>query len=211
MTAPLLIDNDVIIKLAQYELIDKLLGCFKIEHSDVYILEELKYVAKLSDPVAGEKFFGSPEALMMAISFYESSNLAEIQSAEIANFIFSLERPDLDQGEQLLLGCLIENENAKLFSGDKRAIRAISKLKVEGIIDIGHHKLLVLEVAIHRLIGCVGFEYVSSKIRLRPDVDTAISICFGRTNPSSFESVLEGLSSYIDDLVSDYGDLICIS
>lgn len=208
MPTPLLIDNDVVIKLSQYGLLDQLLPAVGAEAESTFVLEELRYVAKLHKPEEAEKFFGSAEAYKMALDFYNECSFAEIESTEIVNLILSLDRPNLDQGEQVLLGCLMEKENSKMFTGDKRAIGAIDKLEKDGLVTLGVHRILILEVAIRRLIGYLGFEEVSLRIRAQPDVDTAICLCFGRSSPSNAETVSAGLASYIDNLTAKHGELI---
>lgn len=196
------VDNDVVIKFAQYDLLNDLVSALEITHQDIYLLKELAYVASFLDSGKGSEFFGCPDALARAQAFYDVCNIAEISSAEIVRTILSFERTGLDAGELVLLGCLLENQNSQMITGDKRAIPKIDALVSEGRLHFSGARFISLEGAILLLISKLPFEYVSEKIRSRPDADSAITNCFGRTAAVDQNAALDGLSSYISSLDS---------
>jgi hypothetical protein len=84
-------------------------------------------------------------------------------------------------------------------TGDKRAIIAIEQLmdtmtQLQPIAG----RLQCLEQAFRRLIAYVDAEVVRRAICAEPNVDKALTICFGCFSPEvAHASICEGLDSYI--------------
>jgi hypothetical protein len=193
-------DNDVIIKLSQYDLLDELYSAFKCKPSDFYMLPTYEFVTFHKDNEKALTLFNSEEAFQRSRAFFVKCSKAEIKSIEIANIILKLEQPNLDAGELVLLGCVVENDNSSMVTGDKRALFEINQLIQEQIIAPHNVRFILLEMAFNAIIEICGYDHVYNKVHALPNVDKAIANCFGRHGKATKESALEGLRSYIKDM-----------
>lgn len=193
-----LLDSDAARCLCQYQLLTDLVDALGCTLADFAILPQLRFQLKLGKSKALEKL-GTPEAVELAQQLVDAA--AEVTvSADSANAMLLTNRPDIDAGELVLFAALCDAEDGTLITGDKRALAALSGL-AEKPIEAMWGRLICLEEAIALVIRHIGFEAVSSKIRARPDVNMAISMAFGRSAPSALESALEGLLSYVGEVI----------
>jgi hypothetical protein len=193
-------DNDVIIKLSQYDLLEELTVAFGNNLSAFYLLPTYEFVTFHHNDEKALKLFKKIEAAHRSRAFYLSCNRAEISDHKIMNTIIKLEQPNLDAGELILLGCVMENDSSAMVSGDKRALKEIDRIISERVIEPVNAKFVIVEMAIKSIIEVYGFDHVCSKVRLHPSVDKAITNCFGKQSKSTEENAMAGLMSYISDL-----------
>lgn len=111
----------------------------------------------------------------------------------IRNVIAQLRTPHLDGGELILTFGGQENKPSNLFTGDKRALKAVNRMQCNGVFALDGCHVLVLEEAIRLLMICGDKEQVIARIQAHPLVDKAIDICFRNTG-----SVDNALNSYIE-------------
>ena len=87
----------------------------------------------------------------------------------------------------------IPSTPSNLFTGDKRALKAVNRMQCNGVFALDGWHVLVLEEAIRLLMICGDKEQVIARIQAHPLVDKAIDICFRNTG-----SVDNALNSYIE-------------
>ncbi|HBP4742080.1 hypothetical protein CR64_06425 [Pseudomonas aeruginosa] len=197
-----LLDSDVAKKICQYNLLHELAGALGCGLGDFAVLPQLKFQLKLTKDDKALAKLGSLEAVDLARQLVASASEVEVV-AESANPLLQLNRPDIDSGEATLFAALYGNEDTELLSGDKRAYVALSKVEGMPVIDALWARLICLEEALYLILGSSEFQLVSAKVRARPDVDTSLSIAFGRTAENPLESVVEALISYMRSLEAD--------
>ncbi|MDO9179503.1 MAG: hypothetical protein Q7U16_14475 [Agitococcus sp.] len=191
-----LLDSDAAKKLCQYNLIADLATALRITLADFAVLPQLKFQLHVAKPDKSLKKLGSPEAVTQLKLLLE--NASEIEIGHVgAALMLTLNRPDIDSGEQLLFLALTENKDSGLVTGDKRALVALSKINDSQPLAALWVRIMCLEDALLLLATVGSFDSVSIKVRQRPDVDTAISLAFGRQTANTQEGVIEGLASYI--------------
>ncbi|KHS05255.1 MULTISPECIES: hypothetical protein [Xanthomonas] len=194
-----LIDSDAAKALCQYGLIEDLATALGVTLRDFSILAQLRYQLHLASPAKALRKLGSNLAVDLA-------NLLVAQASEVvvllesANYSLLEGTPDIDGGELALFAAMCDDANAGLITGDKRSLVALCK--VEGKIQESFTwaQILCLEETIAILIGHFGWEYVSDRIRIRPDVNNAVSNIFGRSAPAAEAAISEGLQSYLNEL-----------
>ncbi|QEY17553.1 hypothetical protein D0C16_17120 [Cellvibrio sp. KY-GH-1] len=198
-----LLDSDVAKKLVQYNLIAELIHGLGCKESDLAILPQLKYQLGLHlvDKSKALRKLGTSQAVSAAVRLVTNATEVVITS-NAANPILSLNHPNLDSGEKTLLAALATQVDDKLISGDKRALVAISKIGDLPIENLWA-RILSLEEAIFIIAISNTFKNISDKICSQPSVDTAISIVFGKSTKNDFESVKEGLISFMQSLRVD--------
>ncbi|MCT8467540.1 hypothetical protein KZO85_03005 [Chromohalobacter canadensis] len=199
-----LLDSDAAKKICQYCLLDELASSLSCSLNDFSVLPQLRYQLKINNPKKSLEKLGSQGALNEVSKLITHSSEVKI-SQDSANLLLKLDQPDIDSGEATLFAATHET-GGSLLSGDKRAFIAISKIDGSTILDTLWVRFICFDEAILLLVNNHCFNEVSSKIRSRPDVDTAISIAFGRSTPNDRDGTLAALTSYIGNLIADtYG------
>jgi len=199
-----LIDNDVLLKVCAYDLVDEFLELFAstqllILPTAPYVVESvIKRTGRMKDKARAT---ASLHRLVAAASMVEPS-ADEIQAAAVLEEQAHQENFELDGGESILF-VLLSNSKAKvLLTGDKRAIVALEQVSpsLSKPASVAR-KITSLEQVISALIQKKSPEEIAAKVCSEPDVDKAIAICF-RCSSGNFEpnSTMEGLASYIGDL-----------
>lgn len=209
MADSVLVDNDVVLKTCCYGVVDEVIGCLSGQTRTVHVLGAIQYVLSnaitkkkniLDKKTAAErlaKFLGMVEHLEPDAD--ELLLAAEFEAAAQAQDL------ELDAGESQLLAVLIRRSAALLLTGDKRAIRAIEPVvDASGHIQFTEQRVACLEQVVLALVNRHGAELVHQRVCNEAAVDKSLAICFactsGKCNP---ESILQGLSSYINSLRSD--------
>lgn len=204
MAEACLIDNDVLLKVCAYDLVDQFLGLFACQ--SLLILPTAPYVVGSVIKRTGRikdksRAAANLQRLVAAASVVEPS-ADEIQSAAELEEQAHKGRLELDGGESILFALLSNNQAQLLLTGDKRAIAALeqvspSLLKPASVAG----KIAGLEQVISALIQKKSPEEIAAKVCSEPDVDKAITICF-RCSSGKFalNSTMEGLASYTEDL-----------
>jgi len=197
-----LLDSDVARKLCQYQLVHELARALKCPLAGFAVLPQLAFQLRLRDPHAALKKLGSVEAVTLATELVSLANVVELK-VEQSNYALNIERPDIDSGEAVLFAALHQSDQDSLLSGDKRAFVALSKINDELVAGCMWARMICLEEAIMIILKGESFELVSTKIRARTDVDSALSSTFGRSQALAQEGVIEALSSYVRALERD--------
>ncbi|WP_341736289.1 hypothetical protein [Microcoleus sp. CAWBG640] len=210
------IDNDIIKKLATFQLFDKTIQLFYASYGQVNILETAKYKfendwkkfeggrsRKTEDPVINYKQV-----------LYLTKTLPNILESEIDQEIFiqlsSIE--NIDPGEAMLTSCAIKfiqnNKSAQIFSGDKRFIKALANVSLPIIQQSLNHRLWCLEQLVLKNIEADGFETIRDLIVPVRECDKAIKNVFGSGLNSTSENSLPTLKSYIEECRQEAGNLL---
>lgn len=197
-----LLDSDVAKKICQYHLLHELANALGCGLEQFAVLPQLKFQLKLAKDDKALAKLGSEEAVALVRQLVAAAAEVEID-AEGANPLLQLNRPDIDSGEATLFAALHSNEESSLVSGDKRAFVALSKVNDMPVLDALWARIICLEEALHFILQSADFQVVSDKIRARPDVDTAVRLCFGGPIASAQGAVIEALQSYMRSLVAD--------
>lgn len=128
MTGLVLLDSDAARKLCQYQLMPHLTGALHCSLSDLAVLPQLKFQLRLTTPELALKKLGSQGAYSQALDLVQQASVVEVE-VELSNRLLVLDRPDIDSGEAVLFAALVQHQDARMVSGDKRAYVALSKTK----------------------------------------------------------------------------------
>ncbi|MER8475503.1 hypothetical protein [Mesorhizobium sp. M1163] len=199
MTSPVLVDNDVIIKMSCYTLGDELVDCLSIKETPPAILKVASFVVRgrikksrslVNREVAGRHL----EALLPRLMTVEPTT-AEVDLAATYEAKAQELNLELDSGESQLLAILMVRGLELMLTGDKRAIHAVERIAGA---DLERPRVACLEQAIATIVQQTDFADIRARICREPAADRAISICFScASQVSSVSSIVEGLRSYI--------------
>jgi len=208
MGQPILIDNDALLKLARYGLLDEALALFECTPTDVCVLATAKY--RLLPARNRLRFCQDEESAARLEAFLKTSNpldagLADPDLLDVLNAV-----PNIDAGEALLFAVGATNRDTLVITGDKRSVKALcSDDSVTHVSNALAGRVVSIEVLFLMLIER-QFGLIQERVRAKPDVDMTLKIVFGVTVPVNFESAREGLDSYIRHLLSVTGTLLYI-
>ena len=202
----LLIDNDALLKLARYDLLDKVLEAFGFQYSDVSVLGAAKYVLlPVKDRLRRCKDEASADRLETFLANVGTIDAAGA-NAEIVDALSAI--PNIDPGEALMLALGASQEETYILTGDKRALTALgADQSLSAIHDALSGRILSLELLLAFLIEG-DFASVQALIRAQPAVDKALTNVFGVSQPASLQSVRDALDSYVGHLRGLTGPLL---
>jgi hypothetical protein len=201
----LLADNDAIVKFGECRLLKDFLDCFGAE-SQFFVTETFHpwlrgriKRGRVPEYVGPEFLALKPNEIELPI---ENSFLLEL-----------LDSPGLDAGEAVLLAASYNNNSKVLFTGDKRAIKALANHPSIDKLRAGlTGKLICIEQGVLMLIERHGFEAVRLKIvealQVNIALDTALRVAFGSGMDATEENVVASLESYITELKVVANDLL---
>lgn len=191
----LLIDTDAFCKLAVSHLLSDAIQLLGARIDECAVLPALPHMLRRG---ALRRRFGS-EVCDSMIHIAES--LSQIKEADAFWLEMLRPIPAIDPGEALVFAAAAEAKGMVL-SGDKRALRALKKIKKYR--DALEGRVIVTEAILLALCHEVGLAVVRRNVQPLMRVDTAIRMCFlgQQSRP------MEGLTSYFDNLQSEVSPLV---
>lgn len=202
-----LVDNDVVVKLARWDLLNTTVKYWGGHHCIRRIGSLLYSVCHPDKPKKALSRCGTQDAIERIKEFIRSVEPIPLPQ-DIGTLAVLNDIGGLDEGEALLLAFCTHEPNSWSFTGDKRAIEALASAST------AHHIRRLLEGRIYcleQLVAQLCFEEahdtICGKIRNDKAADTAVSCAIG-SSPNSLEAVLEGLRNYYENLQAKCGGLL---
>lgn len=199
------VDNDVLVKGAAYELLDELFQVISTSNAEIGLLGASRFLvpgrlrkAQLNkEPEVAVLHF---EDLVKQANTIEPTGEESRLAGEL-EFLAQKKNLSLDSGESQLVAVLILRSLNNLVTGDKRAIASLEEVAGELInIEDIRGKVICIEQLFLRLVGKFG-QIISSEVCMEPHIDKALSICFCcHQSNSTSNQWLEGLKSYIENV-----------
>lgn len=203
MPERVLVDNDVLLKVAAYGLSEVFLARTTTGGEPPAMLGVAAFVTRRRISRMSRQSPGSAaaalEAILTAAKMLEPSDdelafAADLESAAVHSGL------ELDSGESQLLAILVRRNATLLITGDKRAIFAVGKVGP----DAANGRVGCFEQLMEDFVRRSGQpDKLRGCICSAPDADRTMSICFGCHAPDeelSAAQVLEGLVSYVRHL-----------
>jgi hypothetical protein len=205
----LLSDNDLVIKLAQCDLIDEALGTLESVRTDCFVLNTLKYSLRLNEPDKSiQKYVGSVQAFDRINELLESCKVLTEAPLEFDLLEHLNEIPNIDAGEQALFLHAKDNDSKsidyRILTGDKKALRAICNYEQLDVFAFLRTKIVCLESCMMDMIDLVGFDHVNQKVSaarhqvVEKKYDTVLRTAFGESRNQ--EHCLECLRNHASDI-----------
>lgn len=113
---------------------------------------------------------------------------------------------NIDVGEAELFAIMAERPEFRLLTGDKRSLVALASTpELHSLYRSLSGRIICLEVAIERLIREMGAAPIARALTPLRKYNRMLSAVFSRGEETPVEDCLDGLSSYINDLVRKTG------
>ena len=213
------IDNDILKKLATFDLFDATISLFNASNEQINILDTAKYKfqgdwnklkkGKLRSP--GDQVVNYERTIELTEKLSQIASVG-IMNTELFEQLSTIE--GIDVGEAILTTCLLqvlqkeEGFQACIFTGDKNFFRALAKVDLPTIQTNFAHRFWCLEQLILKNVDYYGFEPTRARIVPVQECDKAIKAVFGSGMASTPENSLPTLNNYIESLRNETGNLL---
>ncbi|MFT3883067.1 MAG: hypothetical protein QM703_25875 [Gemmatales bacterium] len=207
----LLSDNDILKKLACFDLFEEFLSAFRCSTAEIFILNTARFV--LTSKKMQKRF--DTDSFARLTDFLGQVQIIT-QAPDPIDLAELTEEPTIDAGEAVLFSIATDMENAILATGDKRSLIGLVEASVDEnpaiqrIVEQLSGKVISFELIIERIIDVHGFETVRNKLVKGCDHDKTIALVLGSALDANEEKFREGLVSYINDLRKNTSTLLRI-
>ncbi|MDF9390596.1 hypothetical protein EXZ60_17600 [Vibrio sp. 1151_11] len=208
----LLIDNDIVHKLAQLDLLDYATPILRERYGNLEVLNTLrfKFCPNGESKRARQEKKHTPEVIGRIQNFIDTAVTevdCEITDSALLEAM-AISDDGLDVGEMQLLQSMIEREESIMFTGDKRFLKALAQ---DENISVHMEKLeeafVCFEQIMIFLIKEFSFEYVKQKflvaLGLGLKVDSTLRMCFEGLEQAEESRVFENLQLNVASLRRD--------
>ena len=188
------LDNDVILKLSAFDLLDATIAALKISPENLRVLNTARFVFQGNRKVSQNY---SEVIRKRAIDFVKGCQTVN----PVASPEFVVLERMLDVGEATLVAATRQISPFVLMTGDKRCLQALAtQVELAEDAERLRDRVICLEHVILLLIQRMGFEMV--KMRVLPEIacDTSLKACFGSGEKAIEENVVLALEGYITAL-----------
>jgi hypothetical protein len=212
------IDNDIIKKLATFDLFDETIKLFEASSAEIRVLATAKY--KFQGDLAKLEKGKLRQPEIRLVNYQRTIELAktlpQINQAEVDSDLFQQLSTfeGIDAGEAVLTTYLAQflqkgdAVEAFILTGDKRYLKALAQVALPGLQVLFANRFWCLEQLILRNIHEYGFDAVRDKIVPVKGCDNACKAVFGSGDRTTKENVFAAIAVYIKTLRAETGDLL---
>nr|WP_315444913.1 hypothetical protein [uncultured Pseudomonas sp.] len=207
MALKLFVDNDVILKLAQYEILEHLPKLFSNPDGSIQflVLDSIRY--KLLPKRNRLELCKTEDAANQIEDFLKSTTKLKLEDVDFDVLERLNAAPGVDAGEALLFAAVANESSGRVLTGDKRALAGLAEQNLGHIGPLFSKKIITLEALIQ---GFLELDHAATQeaIRSNPVVDKALTMVFGVSAAASDECVHAGLISYVRHVRSSLGEML---
>lgn len=207
------IDNDILLKLSYFSLLDAF-SALLAENGGGGVLGAARYVvrsyiAKNSNVENPSDVVRTFEDFLVTVEEFEPT-VAEVELAAELEKAAARHLVELDPGESQLCAILVSRALDVLLTGDKRAIAALATLgTTNATVAAINGRLACLEQLMIRVTEDLGADSVRLAVCGAKFADRAMSICFSCSSPEvDTASIPEALASYVGSVRQQSGGLL---
>lgn len=201
MPEQVLLDNDVVLKVACYALVTESLAAMTSNGTPLGMLGVGRFVIRgrlerAKNIADRDRARAALERMLAAVEMLEPTE-DELALAADLEAEASRQGLELDGGESQLLAIVARRNFHCLLTGDKRAISAMAAVAMA----LAAGRILCLEQLMVRIVAAVGADAVRPQVCAEPRVDRALTACFGCARDAvPHADVVDGLTSYVNHL-----------
>lgn len=199
------VDNDVILKLAAYNLFWDAMKALGAKDEDIRVL-----------PTASSFFCAkwlkeqySDQTLQQATRIAQKCTKA--MHSNNAVYATLLNVNGIDSGEAILVAATLSETDFYLLTADKRFLKSISSSGLSLILNHLNNRIICLEQLIIQVINCEpDFDKVARRIGQAVECEVSITIAFREGKQSDKTEVLQLLDQDVKILRSQTGNLLTL-
>ncbi|MCD2528818.1 hypothetical protein LPL65_12325 [Providencia huaxiensis] len=194
-------DNDVILKLAQCNLLSQLPVVFNQPPEQIFINPAARFQLLPRNTDKAIRKCGNEAVYEQLGAFIESvQDIPEVQDSQLIELLGSV--PKIDVGEQLLLASCIENPGAIFMTGDRNCLNAI--ITNQQALSVVHQRLLDSVVTFESsLLLCIhntDQTNVYENLLSNPKPDGMLALALSNAGSSMCECIFSHTRQFYDYL-----------
>lgn len=193
----LLVDVDVLAKLAHWGMLPELPTFVGVEWAQMSTVASLRFRAQRAASNPDGKLFHSADAAYAVMHALEQ--MAPLPTVDPTRLAAFQDATDIDAGEAILFALLDGIADRCVLTGDKRAVRALSQLPAarRALLE---GRILVLEAVFLKALHLRGIEWLRERVCPSRGLDKTIAIALGGRCDAPPAAVIEALHSYRREL-----------
>ena len=193
----LLVDVDVLAKLAHWGMLPELPALVGAEWHQMSTVASLRFRAQRAIAAPDGKLFHNADAARAVVQALDQ--MAPLPAVDPTRLAAFQDATDIDAGEAILFALLDGASDRCVLTGDKRAVRALSRLPAtrRALLE---GRVLVLESVCLKALDARGIEWLRERVCPSRNLDKAIAIALGSRCDAPLAAVLEALRSYHGEL-----------
>lgn len=199
-----LADNDIILKLAQCDLLDDLPAIFEQDWSQIFISPTAKFQLLPKSPAKALSKCGNEETLARLAAFLETAiTVPEVQDTALLVLLDGIE--GIDGGEKFLFAAAAETTNPLLITGDRRALRTLLAHQsiLPTVFAVLQDAVVTFETALLLAMRKLGFAIVKQKLLGSPKPDGMLKLVLkSETGEADFVECLCSYSKEVSPLLA---------
>jgi hypothetical protein len=197
-------DNDILLKLASYDLLDETLRALECTRGSIYVLRSAPYFFRRSGKLIQRGT--SPTAILKAGKFSKDCLTVPNPSASVLSRFQATTL--IDPGEAILFAAGSADRNVRLLTDDKRALRGLYQCQeLYDIYKALSGRCISLCVLLYSIIQNGDFNSIKQKIRRGKPCDMAIDGVFAASALTE-QKALASIQLQIDNLKKLTGSLL---
>lgn len=189
------IDIDAMCKLAHWRILPLLPELTGVAWENMGTMASLRFRALRTTDQPDGKLFRCEEAARLVVECMEKmSPLSDPTPERLGLFQSSAQ---IDAGEAVLLALTMDDPEGCLLTGDKRALKAVSRLEIAGEL-VG--SILVLEQIFLMALQKMGRPWILKNVCPFRDIDKAVGVILGNRCDAEEGAIQEGVASYLREI-----------
>lgn len=201
-------DNDVVAKLAQFSLLQDFLTHLRKQKLELQLQPNVEATFDLKNKSGTLKKLSSEAQRKEIAALVQKSQTVQLsaQGDEFVEMCHLVE--GIDPGDAVWLGVGASTPGSMIFTGDKRALRAVSRETVcRPIAERLAGRVVCFEQIVLALFDEAGYPVLRSRIRAAPEVDISVCSAFPAATVTRADATAK-LGQFIERLRSEVGALL---
>lgn len=191
----LFVDVDALSKLANWNLLPLVSDILQTPWSKISTISSLRHRAQACLVKPDNKLFHTTHAAQIALDCISKTTTCPIPNSDVLEAFSRVAQ--IDAGEAVLFSLVMNYPDARLLTGDKRALRALANHEFSSNFD---GKIVCLEQVIKLALFEYGREWLLASVSPLAQIDKTIRIVLGSNYDATEEQMHEALDSYIREL-----------
>jgi hypothetical protein len=197
------VDNDIIVKLATFDLYDEALAALGVGYHEAFVLDTAKFKLGAAGQQAGvekaKRRLGD-KVHQRVVDFLHKVHEVKVAPPSPAHALLC-GVPNIDPGEAILIAAAADEETSLLVTGDKKAVRAFAATgPCAPLVEALQGRFVCLEQILLRVMDRIGFQPLLQKVVPVMECDSSIRSAFGSGYLAQEHNVRAALVAYVREV-----------
>jgi len=197
------VDNDIILKLAAYNLFWEATTKLNVKQENIRILPTAQKVFSSNSRISRQY---TSQTIQRALQIVRGCTpIAQYSQEEFKSLV---SEEGIDAGEALLVAATQLEKNFLLVTGDKRFIQALASSNLVDVKQRLSKRIICLEQLLLNLLEVSEFDKICRRVVSAENCDETITEMFNSGKQSKPSEVSSSLSQCVENLRCQTGDLL---